>query len=358
MSATRITITYFNVSLIGYSSFFLEALQLAARSKPGRSIKIIIKQATATEVGVKPNSAICFFRAECGAQCFSFLIDADDTPSVRLVLPRNGCFRTSDLRPLYFKVNLRGAPGSDQTAKTTDPKILAVPPFFALRPSHPWRLVNMRAGWRRISDDVTDLVTLPPLSQILGLRSCMKTHDVAFLSAYYPHPDHKLDNEYRLELIERLRRENSIRCIAYFAVKERANLPEHFRHVSGPYLPLKRFLRLLAASRLGVYVRGVHDCYSFKLPQYMALGLPIVGQPILRDGFEDMGPPSYSDQFSFESPGELVNRMKDLLSQPAELQALGVGNMNFFDEALNPMAVGKQILQEVANHFESGSTLD
>jgi hypothetical protein len=357
MSDEKINLTYFNVSLIPYSSFFVEGLQRAAQSYPSRQVEFKIQHRMEFKIDIKCLAHICVFHAQCGIRSFIFLIDARDRSSVSHSLSTSDDSPFPEICRLYFKVNFREA-RDQEIANSSSPKILPLAPFFGLRPSCPWRLVNFRSGPRRMYNDMTDLMTLPALSGILGLRGRQKSQDVVFLSAYYRHPDHKIDNEYRLELIERVRRDRGIKGIAYFAALKRSSLPTRFRNFSGPYLPVKRLLQLYAESNLGVYVRGLHDCYSYKLPQYMALGLPIVGQPILRDGFEGMGVPGYREQFSYESPEEIVKQIKEALRHPAELHALGVGNMRFFDRAINPIAVGRQILREVVNEFESGLSPD
>ena len=111
-----------------------------------------------------------------------------------------------------------------------------------------------------------------------------------------------------------------------------------------PFYPLPEYLRRLAGSRIGIYVRGPHDALAFKFGEMLALGLPIVGQKILHNRSLLAGLPRFDEQFAFETPAEIVAQVATLLQDPTRLAALRGSNTAVFERHLTPAAAMQRIV--------------
>ena len=106
-------------------------------------------------------------------------------------------------------------------------------------------------------------------------------------------------------------------------------------------------MKNLARARVGIYVRGTHNCISFKLGELLALGLPIVGQPIANNRKIFYADSEWSKQFRFETVDEIITEVRRLLKSPSELTKLGEMNRRIFDNQFAPKAVVADILRKV-----------
>ncbi len=141
-----------------------------------------------------------------------------------------------------------------------------------------------------------------------------KVRDFTFLVAYYPRPHHAHDNEFRLELIRKLREDRSLSGIAAFASHH--PIPAPYSAYAADFISVRRLLDMYATSRVGVYVRGMHDCLSLKLGQYLALGLPIAGQSISLDNRFARAIPNFDSQFSGATPDDIVRNVRAASRRP------------------------------------------
>jgi hypothetical protein len=100
----------------------------------------------------------------------------------------------------------------------------------------------------------------------------------------------------------------------------------------------------MAASRLLVYVRGPHDCVSFKFGEQLALGVPIVGQTLFIDHERLLPNDALRCQYAYDDPEYLVQTAREWLAQDSLLESIGAANARTFDECFTPRAVASEIL--------------
>ena len=98
------------------------------------------------------------------------------------------------------------------------------------------------------------------------------------------------------------------------------------------------YLRNLARSRVLIYVRGPHDSLSFKFGEMMALGRPIVGQKLRHNRDTLYRHPYFDEQFAYEDPQEIVDKVVELLANPAKMEAIARSNEEVFESTLTPAA--------------------
>jgi hypothetical protein len=106
-------------------------------------------------------------------------------------------------------------------------------------------------------------------------------------------------------------------------------------------------LDLNARSRVGVYVRGNHDCLAFKFGELMAMGKPIVGETLMNNRENMYAYDRFDEQFAFDDPQELVERVIYLLEHPAELHELREINTATFENHFAPNPLVKNILDQI-----------
>ena len=291
------------------------------------------------------------FQAQLDAETFYFCIDTEDPTGVVSSGDR-GRLGLLDVTKYCFKVNYsRRRVDSDPALAPHASKILPAAPFFpvataAMRCRVPRLTPYPPALWthRDVLDRVKASVNTPTPRQLLALRARPKTHDVFFVSSYYSGDRAAATMDFRYEIMRALRAESGIHSICGFA---RDGLPRRYADLEVPKLPFARYLRHLAAARVGVYVRGLHECVSFKFSELLALGLPIVGQRLANDVDAVLRNGRLMDQLSFETPGEIVARIGELLERPEERAELAAENRSLFDSYLNPKAVTARLLLEL-----------
>jgi hypothetical protein len=264
----------------------------------------------------------------------------------------------------YFKVNYRpDIVAADPELAPFAHKILPLPPGFLVR-------TPAALGWRggREAHDslATDFVRLrrwlrhsrdvPTLAQVLRLRRIRPDFDVVFVTSLYRRPHHRPLNDLRYEIIEGLRNAKDLKVLAGFASPD--PLPEPYERFRIARQSMKNYLQMIARSRIALYVRGAHDCLSAKLGYHLALGQPIVGQPLYPNpGLYRCD--RFDEQFAFETPAEILEGILALRDDPAACDALAHSNLRTFDEYFAPRAVAAQILRHIQEpEVESESAAD
>jgi hypothetical protein len=142
--------------------------------------------------------------------------------------------------------------------------------------------------------------------------------------------------------MEEIRRHRDLKSFTGFATYEA--LPRRYAAFQIPSYSFKEHTRLLARSRIGIYVRGLHDSISVKFGQYLALGLPISGQGVSNNRELLFSDKSFAEQFIFESPQEIVQNARMLLQDSQKLAKLGRINSAIFDTKFTPETVVRAIL--------------
>jgi hypothetical protein len=262
---------------------------------------------------------------------------------------------------IYFKSNVNRRSLTYAAGLSGDgPKIRDLPFSFAVRPKPGLGLLANAflrkanaAGVREFVDTIRTMRAMVPLSYFDRVRNRQKERDYTFLVSYYSHPDHKEDNDYRLELIRTLREDSSLNGVAAFA--STAPIPSPYDKFTSPFVSMRMLLRMYATSRAAIYVRGLHDCLSFKLGQYLALGMPIAGQQIFLDNRFARAIPAFETQFQCATPNDIVRSLKQLLREsPVHADAIGQANLSYFRETVSPLRTAEYIVDTLRSAGEAG----
>ena len=351
-------IVHYDLANVYYSSFFIAGFSanttsLGYQFQFARDVPAILTDAFADHESLKNLRFILLFQARLGSESFYFCIDTRDSADI---LPRGGRRRhlpLLDVVKYFFKVNFsRHLVDNDPDLSPYAGKILPAAPFFPVA-THAMRLRVPRLtpypaalwGPRDVVLRFKGNVRMRSPQQILRLRQCKKTHDVFFVSKYYPEAHHAPWMEFRYETMRELRRQADIHSVCGFVGD--SDLPGKFTELQVRKLPFASYMRALAAAKIAVYVRGLHDCVSFKFSESLALGLPIVGQSIPNDVEVVLQSGQLRKQLRFDTPKEIVARVGHLLANDEERVELGTGNLRLFDAHLSPEVVTWRILDDL-----------
>ena len=110
---------------------------------------------------------------------------------------------------------------------------------------------------------------------------------------------------------------------------------------------LKNYLGCLARSKTAIYVRGLHNCLSFKFGQLLSLGMPIVGQTIKNNRDNIMSNKYFNEQFAYNNPKEIAQEIAKLLINPVKQKELSISNANIFDAKFSPRVIVSDILRQI-----------
>lgn len=348
-------VTIINRGDLPYSSYVILGLQELVREIPLRLNLLdnsnLQKEAKAffdimVQHDIKSTMLICYHVGSVKKYVAIDMSDSSD-PTFRGSYNRNLLAHVD----AYLKLNMnKKLIENDHFLNKNKNKIFDLQFCFGIRPNFNFGLFANQSGKgnfiRKVNDLVDDLTTyktLMTIDYIRKIRNIKKIYDYTFLVSYYPHPDHKADNEFRLELITKLNENKNITGLAAFASKR--PLPTPYSRHTTQFLPLKTLYASYAQSRVGIYVRGLHKCISFKLGQYFALGLPVIGQPIFPDNKFVTDIPNSFQQFSYETPDEIIRNLIYFLENgPEFLSGLSRDNLAYFENCITPLKTAEYIL--------------
>lgn len=370
-------ITYYDFCDIGFSSYFINGLlELApekgfqfqvSREVPEalRCIEEEMRNQWFWRLGSRAEYAIFDYQDK---ENFLFCIDASDL---------NGDITTGGIQPVlldkckyYFKVNFNAAAISANPAlrpyahkikplpivfRVTMPqRRLFLPEIFGLnRKRWPFSIIRRRLRW---------LLFAPKIDLYRRLRMVEKDIDVYFQTFLYPkawNPRYAELNLRRLAIIDKLKSLGGYKIqSAYVLSSEQYDQLEDY--VDRQYINRYQqhqvsrarhytYRNLMARSRLGIYVRGVDDCLSFKFGELMAMAKPIVGERFVNNRSQLYAYPNFDDQFAYDEPEALIKRVVYLLENPDELRYLGYTNGQTFDRQLAPKQIMTRVLEQLAS---------
>lgn len=343
------TITHYDFGSLQFSSFYATGLALNA---PSHGYRFELSRRPPAFLDGVPMSAgqrdmlslRLLYTCRSEADDFAFCIDvADDSENFHVPL--------LDRVRYYFKLNHDlGFVRNDASLARYAQKIVPVLPGFPLKsgtclPGRP-RLLPCRAmAWdlRCTVRRMIDASSLPDVDALRRLRGDVaKDFDVFFVTTYYPEECHRAAMEARFKLMLELERQGLGRSLIGFA--DRHALPEPFARFAMDRLSLTDYLRALAGARLAIYVRGLLECISLKLGEYLALGVPVIGQRIANNRERLAVLPHFDEQFAYDEPADIAREAAALLKQDDRLRTLGESNARVFDEVLAPEAVVGEVL--------------
>jgi len=183
----------------------------------------------------------------------------------------------------------------------------------------------------------------PRIGWLRRQRTKHKKWDAHFVATYYP-TRHDEQNEFRLEVMERLQHATAIHAeFGFYNVNDDA--PSRFKRFAIPRTSRRSHLSNIAQSRAAVYVQGPHRALSFKFGEHLALGVAVIGQQLANNTDKLMALPYFEQQYFADSPRELVSVLVDSLKHPDRLLQMGTSNANTFDTLLSPHVAASNVLQ-------------
>ena len=349
-------ITYYDFNDINYSGYFLTGFIQNERLfgyglKVSKKIPALLFDPAMGGPYKKTLPQICLFGARIDRREFYFCIDCRDSCSSD---PERLGWHLPLLEKVrfYFKVNYNEDVIRNDHRLAARDNIIPVPLFFPLKPPRTlpffqrvlpnsainWSLRDTWARFRKLS-------VLPGPEDMGRLRRTQKDLDVFFVTRFYGQEHHSAHNHYRLRIMKEIKKHPDI--VSMVGMTSDEKLRDEFSGFEMKALPLRVYLKNLARARIAIYVRGLHDCISYKLGQYLALGLPIVGQPILNNRKMLYEKDRFPEQFAFDDPVEIARRIVRLLNDPEELKTLGDINAKTFDACFTPARVVSGMLKHL-----------
>ena len=268
---------------------------------------------------------------------FLFCIDGSDSAY---------SLNTSQLKRVkyYFKVNYNKdilSTIKDDILIENMEKIHPINPLFPVRPKlSSLVLPPLDRDLKKTFSRFRKIIDIPDIDYLRKLRNIPKKWDVFFVLSYYNQAHHQDKNQYRYKLMKHLKSCDDINSFVGFVGKD---IPDAYSEFHLKRLKLKDYCKKLAQSRIGIYVEGLHNCLSYKLPTMMALGLPIVGQNI-KNNNKLMQNTFFKYQFSEDNPERIANKIRMLSKHPSLINDLGKQNANTFDKSLSPEMTMSQTL--------------
>lgn len=294
------------------------------------------------------------FRCENGGQSFFFCLDGSNLNGEP---PRSGYSEPLlQLCKYYFKVNYNQREiANNPTIAPFAEKIKPMPLIFPFKSQQRWRFLPKitpfdGGPWPmpKIKQRLRWLRKMPGMKEYQKLRKMPKDIDLFFVSTYYRADKHEEQNKERLAVVEALHKHKNLNLVVGFASNQR-EIPGEYAKYKIPYMSYAQYLTMLARSRVGLYVRGSHGCLSSKFGEQMALGKPIVGETILNNTENLYAYDRFDEQFAYDDPRQLVERIGFLLGQPSKLRELEKANTETFDRCLAPRPVIANVLNQIEN---------
>ena len=366
-------ITYYDRTTLSYMSLFLNGFHefsrcqgytfQVKRSAPDflKDEQFSISQSLIDRTGLRDAAGVVLnttglFKVKSAGSEFFFCLDAGD--HAELVRTDDGVYYGYNLPLLekvryYFKANynsrvINGTPALCKYAH----KIVPIPLVYPVAVHNCLSYLPDRfprcllpgsgsLGLRRLKE----LVHLSTMGDLKKHRVRHKDLDTFFVVGYYGDEAHRDENEFRYELIAKLRETTNLNALTGFA--SRNELPGKYEDFRVDRFSLNQYLKSCARSKVGIYVRGVHQCLSFKLGALLEMGLPIIGQCIVNNEEFFYNQPLFDQQFAYEEPDDMVKNLKKLLADPHRLSEWSASNSSFFDTKLAPNFLVNSVLETI-----------
>lgn len=351
-------IIHYDFNDIRYSSFFLTGFQQNA----GRGHYKFVVSKKAPSLLSDPIMgdewkdilfSICLFKAKLLNEEFYFCIDTRDSCEANPQKGRGYHLPLLKKVKYYFKVNYNAdAINRDPHLREFAGKIIPGYPFFPIRMPKilsflPWITPSSITGWtmQNALNRVRKLKNLVTLERIKQFRNQEKDLDIFFVMNFYGQEVHAADNELRYQIMKEIQKYRNITSI--FGFVGSTKLPAKFAEFQVERYPLMEYLRHLARSKVAIYMRGLHNCFSFKFPQLLALGMPIVGQTIPNNCDTLYQHEYFRDQFAFNNPEEIVRNAVELLDDLEKRKVLSESNAEVFDRNFTPQAAVFDVIEHL-----------
>jgi hypothetical protein len=356
MPASDLTITYYDFANIYYASFFLTGFMenadaMGYRFVVSKKVPAVLRDQPVGQGWEKILFNMCLFKVSRAQEEFFFCVDTRDQSDMTRGMGYH--FPLLEKVRSYFKVNFNPvALDQDPTLGRFRDKIVPVPLFFPLRMP---RLIDFRprlVPCRTLNWDLADikrriraLYDLLSVEEMRQFRNTQRDIHIFFVTTYYEQKHHAPEMEFRLQIMKEIRKITGINSVLGFT--SGTELPEQYREFAYSQSDTRGYLSKVARSKVAIYVRGLHNCQSFKLGQLLFMGLPIVGQSIPNNAELLYANPYFSEQFAYDDPKTIVQKAAELLDQPETLASYGSSNAAIMDTRYTPRRITADIVMHL-----------
>lgn len=273
-----------------------------------------------------------------------FCIDTNDTPFVHEY--------SLSQSNIYFKVNKHKNLEYAENVHSCSPcfPVSGVNRSAALRHAL-FNYLSKKGSKEQIKLRLKHLYHSPSEAFYRELRTKQNKYSVFFVTGLYPEAVHNEHNEFRYELVRALKKNVGSYTNSKIGLVANDNTEKRFSDMLVPRVKVKQHLINMAESKVNVYVRGVHDCISFKFPQIMAMGGVALGQKVYTEGAHINKIPRKDDLFSFESIEEIVKSVAKVLNNEDLMSSVGTANSKYYDDSLSVIATVQDVLNLLNKNF-------
>lgn len=352
----RPEIIYYDIDRLDRISYYIAGFQLNQHQfnytfRVKRKLPAFLKSEPFTGKWQYFLFAVGLFRYRSADTDFYFAIDRSDHSTNKM--------NEGYLLPLlekvsfYFKVNYNPEfVATDPEVSRYREKIIPLSPSFPIRVPRIWPFLPFalpigadRKGIRRPRERMNHLTQIPSLDMFRNWRKVEPDLDVFFILYYYGKSHHSPMVEYRNRIMMELAKHTHLKTVIGFVCN--GEMPPEFEALRQQPFGMMEYLEQVARSKVAIYVRGPHDGISSKFCQLLSMGKPIVGQTIANNREILYRNRFFDQQFAYDDPKALVDRIVELLKQPDELAALAQSNAETFDRHLTPEAAISGLLSVI-----------
>jgi hypothetical protein len=325
------------------NGFFLNQKKYSYRFSVKRSTPPILKNNSTKGEWRRFLNAIGIFEVRQRGKNFFFCIDRRDHSTNYM----NEGYQLPLIRKVkyYFKKNYnKEAIYNDPDLYSFRKKIYPAGPSFPIKinnilPFLPRTIFNKLA----LKDRLRLIYKIPHLEAFRRMRQIKPDLDIFFVMRYYLDPIQREQNEFRYEIMREFENCNFKNIVIGF-VNER-KLPSKFERLHKKPYKMTEYLHNLARSKVCIYTRGPHNGISSKFGQFLALGKPIVGESIFNNKEQLYREKYFDEQFAYDSPKEIAQHVKMLLTSRDKLTQLGNANAQTFDTRFTPETNAANIIE-------------
>jgi hypothetical protein len=204
------------------------------------------------------------------------------------------------------------------------------------------------------------------MDRIRALRSAPKDYDLCFTTRVWGGSNDTEGIEHNLRILEALAKVHCRKYLrAYLVAGDRTSYARRLDRRGIPWsldpLPWSEHWKVLAGSRLNVHRLGMHRSATWRMTELQCMGAcPVLDQhPVtlwpapLREHEHyltlDVTPPPgqwIAPDAGYEA---IPERVIQLLSDPIAIERIAANNQAYFDQYLEPYALGRQICERVLN---------
>jgi hypothetical protein len=202
------------------------------------------------------------------------------------------------------------------------------------------------------------------MDRMRAMRAASKKYDLCFTTRVWGGSNDIEGIEHNLRILEALAKVKCTKYLrAYLIAGDKASYARRLDKQGIPWsfdpLPWSEHWDVLAGSRLNIHRLGMHRSMTWRMSELQCMGAcPVLDQhpvtlwPVPLQEHEhyltlNVAPPPGRWIAADEQYGAIPERVMQFLSNPAAIERIATNNQAYFDQHLEPCALGQQICQQV-----------